>query len=86
MKNGLRFSFQSKSDMTFNFTSRETNKSDRSEEDWYCFITGKFLCLEKFSCEGSSDSANFGFAMKKVTLEEVNFQNVLSIFRQSDER
>ncbi|WP_278840006.1 hypothetical protein [Holdemania filiformis] len=86
MKNGLRFSFQSKSDMTFNFTSRETNKSERSEEDWHCFIPGKSLCLEKFSCEGGSDSANFGFAMKKVTLEEVDFQNALSITHQSDER
>lgn len=31
-------------------------------------------------------SVNFGLAMKKVTLEEVDFQNVLSISRQSDER
>ena len=65
MKNGLRFSFQSKSDMTLNFTSRETNKSERSEEDWHCFIPEKSLCLEKFSCEGGSEFCQFWVCNEK---------------------
>ena len=62
------------------------NESDRSEEDWYCFIPENLYAWKSLAVKSILSSANFWFAMQKITLEGVDFQNAISISHQFDEK